>query len=364
MSTNQFEAEGKPETKVNGDREDKPVNEVSTEDVASAVAAATREATEHTDNESENGGSGNKETSTQEEFFLTQLKEITDSISSSFDGIAATMEDLRVKAGTIASLSASLVNGTGDLGAKGISDKDIDGRLMLLEVAQQAQNGLVKATESLAAGNSLTQYQDLHPRRLSASVFVPEIDLNPRAKNVYDLWDEWTEGYRGQKPLKFLEMNFGTKWRRGRIAKSAQRRKKVVEFIEGELKRFPDKKPGDVVRDLDLYRKSRGKGLFWLYGSLPDRIYDDEGNLADGIRGAPDEEPPRKKVKKDDARTMDEVAEATAAAAVAAQVEHKQGDAEKEEAAGSEDGSMVTDATTDATTDPALAKMGLEKEKE
>lgn len=357
MSTNQFEAENKEQGKANRDEEENAVTEVSTEEVASAVAAATQQqqqqqAGENADNEMEKeDSSDNKESTTQEEFFLAQLKEITDSISSSFDSIAATMEDLRVKAGTIASLSASLVNGTGEVGPKGIADKDIDGRLMLLEVAQQAQNGLVKAAESLAAGNSLTQYQDLNPRRLSSgSGSVPEIDLNPRAKNVYDLWDEWTEGYRGQRPLKFLELHFGTKWRRGRIAKSAQRRKKVVEFIEGELKRFPMKKPAEVVRDLDIYRKSRGKGLFWLYGSLPDRLYDDAGNVAEGIRGVPAEEPPSKRSRKSDTRTMDEVAEATAAAAVAAQDEHKEAEgaeAEKEEA--------------DATTDPALAKMGLEK---
>ncbi|GMG32656.1 unnamed protein product [Ambrosiozyma monospora] len=64
-----------------------------------------------------------------------------------------------------------------------------------------------------------------------------EIDLNPRAKTVMDLWKEWEEGHRTQPPLRFLENTYGTKWRKGRIAKSAQRRKKVIEFIDSESKR-------------------------------------------------------------------------------------------------------------------------------
>ncbi|VEU21133.1 DEKNAAC102114 [Brettanomyces naardenensis] len=290
---------------------------------------------------------------TSNDFFLSQLKELTDSIATSFDSISNAMVDLRVKAGTLAGLTASLIGESPEAAAaatKTFADKDIDGRLMLLEVAQQEESGLPKppsatgstegelnnATAAAAAAAAAvvfpTYRRPIHLTGSNASASVPEIDLNPRAKSVYDIWDEWMNGYRNQKPLQYLEARYGTKWRRGRIAKSAQRRKKVIEFIESESKRFPDKKPEDVVAALEEYRRRKNKGLFWLYGSLPPRLFSENGDLV--VVGAEVEEdggePLRKKAKKND---EDEVAEATAAAAVAAQ------------------------KPNDDTTDPALTKI-------
>jgi hypothetical protein len=109
---------------------------------------------------------------------------------------------------------------------------------------------------------------------------IPDIDLNAQAKTVEDIWEEWHFGHRNKPALKLLEKKYGTRWRRGRIAKSAQRRKKVIEFIESEYRKHPGvfKSIMTVVNDLDNYRLSKGKGLFWLYGALPERLYDDGGN--------------------------------------------------------------------------------------
>lgn len=108
---------------------------------------------------------------------------------------------------------------------------------------------------------------------------IPEVDLNNQAKTVRDIWEEWTVGHKNSPALKILEKKYGTRWRRGRIAKSAQRRKKVIEFIENEFKRHNTVLPNivNVVNDLENYRIHKGKGLFWLYGALPDRLYDDAG---------------------------------------------------------------------------------------
>lgn len=108
---------------------------------------------------------------------------------------------------------------------------------------------------------------------------IPEVDLNNQAKTVKDIWEEWTVGHKNSPALKILEKKYGTRWRRGRIAKSAQRRKKVIEFIESEFKRHNTVLPNivNVVNDLENYRIRKGKGLFWLYGALPDRLYDDAG---------------------------------------------------------------------------------------
>ncbi|GMF32903.1 unnamed protein product [[Candida] boidinii] len=102
----------------------------------------------------------------------------------------------------------------------------------------------------------------------------PDVDLNPRAKSVTDLLEEWYNGYKGQPSLNSLEKHWGTKWRRGRIAKSAQRRKKVVEFCIAESKKNPTYTKEKVAELLDEYRHKLGKGLFWLYGNVPKKILD------------------------------------------------------------------------------------------
>lgn len=108
---------------------------------------------------------------------------------------------------------------------------------------------------------------------------IPDIDLNNQAKTVKDVWDEWTVGHKNKPSLSYLEKTYGTRWRRGRIAKSAQRRKKIIEFIESEYRKHSNvlKNINVVVKDLEYYRISKGKGLFWLYGALPDRLYNDAG---------------------------------------------------------------------------------------
>ncbi|TID30536.1 hypothetical protein CANINC_000890 [Pichia inconspicua] len=108
---------------------------------------------------------------------------------------------------------------------------------------------------------------------------IPDIDLNNQAKTVKDVWDEWTIGHKNKPPLSKLEKTYGTRWRRGRIAKSAQRRKKIIEFIENEYRKHANilKNINVVVKDLEQYRISKGKGLFWLYGALPDKLYNDAG---------------------------------------------------------------------------------------
>lgn len=109
---------------------------------------------------------------------------------------------------------------------------------------------------------------------------IPDIDLNNQAKSVRDIWNEWNYGYKGKPPLGEIELRYGTKWRRGRIAKSAQRRKKIVEFIQSEFRNHSDKiiNIQNVVDELDRYRLTRGKGLFWLYGNIPERLYNEHGN--------------------------------------------------------------------------------------
>ncbi|GMM32256.1 hypothetical protein DAMA08_050010 [Martiniozyma asiatica (nom. inval.)] len=108
---------------------------------------------------------------------------------------------------------------------------------------------------------------------------IPEVDLNSQAKTVRHVWEEWQYGHKGRPALREMENKWGTRWRRGRIAKSAQRRKKVVEFIEKEYKKHENTLDSVevVIDELERYRLTRGKGLFWLYGSIPDRLYDEEG---------------------------------------------------------------------------------------
>ena len=134
---------------------------------------------------------------------------------------------------------------------------------------------------------------------------IPEIDLNNQAKTVKDVWDEWTLGYKNNPALQKLEKKYGTRWRRGRIAKSAQRRKKVIEFIESEFNRHKSivSNPLTVVQDLENYRILKGKGLFWLYGALPDRLYDDAGrplfkNVGD-VADINTEDAPNSKISKE-----------------------------------------------------------------
>ncbi|QPG75480.1 hypothetical protein FOA43_002835 [Brettanomyces nanus] len=339
-------------------------NRVNATATAAAVAVASDDQKEQSSND----------------FFLAQLKDLTDLIVTSFDSIASNMEDLRIKAGTLSSLSATLIGSSGDSLSKTFSDRDIDSRLMLLEVAQKAQNDFSKsATDAdLAVGNgsptsgSYAAYHQQHvfsnQRRMDSPLDIPEIDLNPRAKSVPDIWDEWMNGYRSQKPLRYLEARYGTKWRRGRIAKSAQRRKKVIDFIVSESKRFSQKSPHDVVATLEEYRRRKNKGLFWLYGSLPSRLFDDNGNTlldndeadedgssstsaaaaaaAAAVSAAQEEEerielegPARKKAKKlSDDQTTDSEAEVTAAAAAVVAAQRKA-------------------AQPDSTTDPALASI-------
>lgn len=109
---------------------------------------------------------------------------------------------------------------------------------------------------------------------------IPDVDLNNQAKTVMDIWEEWNFGYKGFPPLAEIEAQWGTKWRRGRIAKSAQRRKKMVEFIQHEFQKHPAKiiTMENVVNELEKYRLTRGKGLFWLYGNIPESLYDENGD--------------------------------------------------------------------------------------
>jgi hypothetical protein len=146
-----------------------------------------------------------------------------------------------------------------------------------------SMNSVNQSNEDLFDENSSSSSQNLfntQPIPLIPGTLIPDIDLNSQAKTVYDIWDEWTMGHKNKPPLLALEKKYGTRWRRGRIAKSAQRRKKVIEFIENEFKKHNSviKNIITVVNDLENYRIMKGKGLFWLYGSLPDRLYDDAGN--------------------------------------------------------------------------------------
>lgn len=142
---------------------------------------------------------------------------------------------------------------------------------------------------SASVSASLEQIQQLLPALtatlrktgpvVSTGNEIPDIDLNSQAKTVIDVWNEWNKGYKANPPLRELERKHGTLWRRGRIAKSSQRRKKVVDFIENEYKMHENilENVDVVVRDLEEYRKQSGKGLFWLYGAIPPRLYDDAG---------------------------------------------------------------------------------------
>lgn len=275
------------------------------------------------------------------DYFLSQLKDLTDSITTSFDSIGNTIDDLRVKMSTLTSLSTSLLDPVLPInGESKFNDKVIDSRLMLLELAQQAQDGLKAREDDHQQSSSPQGYiggfsHHILPRRLdSSSLDLPEIDLNPRAKTVPDVWEEWEHGYRGQKPLRDLEQRYGTRWRRGRIAKSAQRRKKLIEFVESEKKRFNSKTIDQVVQDLEQYRIQKGKGLFWLYSQLPEQLYDVDGKIV----FTDYDEPYAKKQKTEDLG-------AVAAAAIDAKNNEDKND------------------DVEPTTDPALANMGRLDEK-
>ncbi|KAH3660346.1 hypothetical protein OGAPHI_006932 [Ogataea philodendri] len=263
--------------------------------------------------------------------FLTQLKELSDSIASSFDSISSSLGELRNKAGSIATLAATLsdayqTNQQQNGGDSKIATKDIDARLMMFQMAQQAQNGLPKhglEQDSLASAKKRKILPESLPeedldqlnKSYTNDANLPEVDLNSRAKSVQDLWDEWNLGYRNQEPLKLLERRYGTRWRRGRIAKSAQRRKKVIEFIESEAKRNPGVSEEDVVRLLENYRIKKNKGLFWLYGSLPNHLFNANGEPIEFFPDA--EDLPQKDELSDDSEAT---AAAVAAAAAAASV--------------------------------------------
>lgn len=147
-----------------------------------------------------------------------------------------------------------------------------------LALADNIQFNIESDLSNLSVADRNAKLMSLLP--LMPGTRIPEIDLNAQAKTVQDIWNEWTIGHKNKPPLQDLEKKFGTRWRRGRIAKSAQRRKKVIEFVESEFKRHENvlKNIEVVVNDLDNYRISKGKGLFWLYGALPDRLYDDSGS--------------------------------------------------------------------------------------
>ncbi|KAG7811786.1 hypothetical protein KL921_002052 [Ogataea angusta] len=266
--------------------------------------------------------------------FLTQLKDLSESIATSFDSISNSLAELRNKAGSIATLAATLSdtyesNQQQNGGDSKISAKDIDARLMMFQVAQQAQNGLPKhglEQDSLGAVKKQKTMSESLPddeldhsgKSYSNDANLPEVDLNSRAKSVQDLWEEWNIGYRNQEPLKSLERRYGTRWRRGRIAKSAQRRKKVIEFIESEAKRNPGVTEEDVVRLLENYRIKKNKGLFWLYGALPNHLFNANGEPIEFLTEGNDMQ------SKDEGMTDESEATAAAVAAAAAAASVKQ----------------------------------------
>ncbi|ODV85244.1 hypothetical protein CANARDRAFT_7889 [[Candida] arabinofermentans NRRL YB-2248] len=304
-----------------------PNNNPSTSGVVVTTTSSSTGTNTNTTTTDTNASTTSKPTSEVNALFLTQLKDLTNSISNSFESISTSLDSIKSQAGKITALSAELnvildnkqqkgnVNGAGNNTTNMLTTSDIDNSLMIL--AQQAQDGLkndklsnksLKKSKKLSQPPTQSQSQsqqqqstttntnpnidmelqvvddvdddDINNNNIHSDLSppAPEIDLNPRAKTVQDLWIEWNSGYRDQPPLRFLEKHHGTRWRRGRIAKSAQRRKKVIEFIESENKRNPHVSIDDVVDRLDKYRQKKNKGLFWLYGCLPNHLYMPDGS--------------------------------------------------------------------------------------
>lgn len=214
--------------------------------------------------------------------FFKNLKDLTDNISLSLSEIHSILPKIYEKNHLFKSYSNNLSNSDH---FKSFDDfiNNNDNKTNNNENSSDPDSINHSNNNNINNNSSSSSYNDLFnlpPIPLLPGTTIPDIDLNSQAKTVQDIWFEWTMGHKNKPPLQELEKKYGTRWRRGRIAKSAQRRKKVIEFIENEFKKhnLVLKNIINVVNDLENYRLYKGKGLFWLYGSLPDRLYDDAGN--------------------------------------------------------------------------------------
>lgn len=255
-----------------------------------------------------------EEEAKKKQLFFSSLKDLTENISSTIAEISILIPKIYDQNSLFNSYSNFLINSNTfesydsyiakveGISASGNDDDDASNPADPLH-ASHDPNDLLSLHQQARANRF---YHKLYsPLPMIPGTRIPEIDLNNQAKTVKDVWDEWTMGYKNNPALQKLEKKYGTRWRRGRIAKSAQRRKKVIEFIESEFNRHKSvvSNPLTVVQDLENYRILKGKGLFWLYGALPDRLYDDAGrpvfqNVGD-VADVNTEDAPNSKISKE-----------------------------------------------------------------
>ncbi|KAI0465084.1 hypothetical protein LJB42_000302 [Komagataella kurtzmanii] len=101
---------------------------------------------------------------------------------------------------------------------------------------------------------------------------IPEIILNNKAKTISAIWREYKIGYKGQPSLAEMERKYGTSWRRGRIRKTVQRRRRIAQAIETYINQGLTEE--EALFRLEKYRQERSKSLFWLYSNVPENSYD------------------------------------------------------------------------------------------
>ncbi|ANZ74467.1 BA75_01390T0 [Komagataella pastoris] len=101
---------------------------------------------------------------------------------------------------------------------------------------------------------------------------IPEIILNSKAKTISAIWREYKIGYKGQPSLAEMERKYGTSWRRGRIRKTVQRRRRIAQAIETYINQGLTEE--EALFRLEKYRQERSKSLFWLYSNVPENSYD------------------------------------------------------------------------------------------
>lgn len=257
-----------------------------------------------------------EEEAKKKELFFTSLKDLTENISSTIAEISVLIPKIYDQNSLFNSYSNFLINSNTFEPYNSYIAK-VEGISNTSTTASTADNNGDSSSASDPSNpqdpnDPLNLHQQARVNRFYHKLYaplpmipgtrIPEIDLNNQAKTVKDVWDEWTLGHKNNPALQELEKKYGTRWRRGRIAKSAQRRKKVIEFIESEYKRHKNVLPNvlTVVQDLENYRILKGKGLFWLYGALPDRLYDDAGRplfkSVNDVAGVNDEEAPNSKI--------------------------------------------------------------------
>lgn len=104
---------------------------------------------------------------------------------------------------------------------------------------------------------------------------TPQYKLEKSLKSVQEIWQEYEYGLNDKPPLKYLEDNYGTKWRNETESRTFLRRKKIYEAIEkGKEKGFDE---ATIIEELEQLRTYtyfdaiKKKPLQWLYSNIPSK---------------------------------------------------------------------------------------------